>query len=141
MKAKGLKFYGCLLVVFAIGLAVSIGMSIGNAKTLLSDDAMSSVYGGCGPCDNMYTQGCIHTKESSCTDEDCDGWYREGCPEDRKECKNTQPGTQCTPTTKNCEGSYTLYDCEYGGYGTCQKVNGKTKSCSSYEKAWCEVSE
>lgn len=138
MKVKRYRLHGCLLLICAIGLAVSIGTSVANSKIPLSDDAMSSVYGGeCGPCDDMSTQGCHGQSEYNCTDEDCGGWYREGCRQDEKECKGTSPSTSCTTLTVDCEGTWTQYECNYYSL-QCNKDEDYTKSCDVRQKDWCE---
>lgn len=112
MKVKRYRLYGCLTMICAIGRAVSIGTSVANNKMPLSDDAMSSVYGGqceTGPCDWDMAQGCntptgnefCNSRDvsptSACTSPD----FKQSCKRDQGQCSNGNEGN-CTEPTPSC---------------------------------------
>ena len=134
MKTKGFRFYVCILLICAIGLAVSIGTSVGNGKTPLSDDEMSSVYGGCGPCDTKDYDGCLgpttNCEDKPDTEEGCRGTYRTTCKQEQKECKNTD-GEPCDENHWDpCwDVRYTVYNCDLY-LGECRNYFNYTNDCS-----------
>lgn len=152
MKTKGYKLYGCLLLVCAIGLAVSIATSLGNAKTPLSDEAMSNVFGGCG---GGSTGPIKWTDESGCntptgTDHcdtrgvdpttECTDWeYEQSCRRDESECENKGEGS-CTDGTESCPTQVLKKECRitgdecYSPMGTGTRIDCDT-TYSTYKSA------
>lgn len=135
METKGYRFYGCLSLICAIGLAISLGTSVANSKMPLSDEAMSGVYGGScgtGPCDAKTPQGCntptgntlcnYRSVEptSACTSPN----FQQTCKRDQEQCGNRGEGS-CTDGTASCPTQVAEKTCYIDG-SDC-KVGSKVK--------------
>ncbi len=139
MKTKRGKIYCCLILIGAIVVSIGITASFAYTKPALTDAEMSSVYGGCGPCD-WDGQGCAGGSSTHCNDRNpCTGNYRQSCRQDEKECQN-QSGP-CTPQSKSCSGKqYSVYHCiEAAGDCVTQDYYGPLDCSGSMD--WCEGEE
>ena len=134
MKTKGHRISGCFLLVCAIGLAVGICASVANSKIPLSDNAMSSVYGGCGPCATKDNDGC-RAPTINCETKDpneCTGTYRTSCKQEQKECK--------VETPELCDDSFTKA-CFYKTFDTsCCEIDDDTEDCENVYQYTCSCS-
>jgi len=139
MKTKGYRIFGCLILICVVGLAAGICNSVANSKILLSDNAMGSVYGGCGPCDSMSEDGCAPA-DDSCTvneeEEDCTGLHKSSCKQTQKECKEQTTELCDDSMSKGClHQDFTRYECEWIA-GTCLDDPLYTTNCAGL-KEWC----
>ena len=141
MKTKGHRIFGCLLLICAVGLAVGICTSVANSKIPLSDNALSSIYGGCGDC-LPNGKGCAGQHGIRCEDQTYDGcggsWSNDNCRQTKKSCQGTNLST-CEPTTALCDGTYTHTVCErkeVGSYKWCGVKSSESRPCTG-SKAWC----
>lgn len=139
MKTKGHRC-GCLLLICAIGLGVGVVTSTGKSKMPLSEEAMGSVYGGCGPCDTKDYDGC-HPGTKNCEDKPdtqagCTGTYYTSCSQEQKECKNI--AGMCDPFHwEPCwDVRYTVYTCELID-GVCSNVFQYSHDCDTGSREWC----
>jgi len=140
MKTKGHRIFGCLLLICAVGLVASICTSVASSKTPLSDNALSSIYGGCGDC-LPNGEGCPGPAGTECKDGSefsCNGTsWRQGCRQTKKSCQGTNPSS-CEDTTEACDGTYEYYKCEWNDeLNRCLTKSQTTYSCSRWSKAWC----
>jgi hypothetical protein len=140
MKTKRHRIFGCLLLICAFGLAVGICTSVANSKTPLSDNALNSIYGGCGDClaDGEGCPGPAGTQCGSLGEYSCNGRaWRQGCRQTKKSCQGTNPSS-CVDTTEECDGTYEYYKCEWKEeFNYCGVKSQQTYSCSQWSKAWC----
>jgi len=143
METKGHRIFGCLLLICAVGLVASMCTSVASSKTPLSDNALSSIYGGCGDC-LPNGEGCQFSANTNCgsrSTSNCSGLeYRSSCRQTKKSCQGSEP-SNCEPTSKTCgENNYYWETCEVKhpteGSPYCGTRSSGYRPCSG-SKSWC----
>ena len=144
MKTKGHRIFGCLLLICAVGLVASICTSVASSKTPLSDNALSSIYGGCGVC-LPNGEGCDIERNTKCSSRPVDNCangltYRSSCRQEKKSCQGSDPSS-CVGTSWTCGGiKYNWETCKVytpdEGYPFCT-INTSGKTPCHGTKAWC----
>lgn len=139
LKIKKKMFYCFLSLVCIIGLCACFT----DGKCQLSDNEMSNVYGGCGPCYNNGDK-CRGESGEACgsrTQEQCSGYYTQGCRQQSRKCQNLT-GVCNGPYIKDCDGSYSYCKCNWNSStDECIPTVLNTWYCKDYTygtKPWCE---
>lgn len=120
MKIKGCKICGCLVLICAIGLAIAVCTSSAKNGVPLSENEMSSVYGGCDThCDYTGSEACPYGSSQTCAERydpndasSCSGYEIESCRQKEKGCLNDGGASCYGYDNEPCGGTYVKYRCK-----------------------------